>query len=302
MNDGHFFMELPLREQLEKKISEDIGILNYSTIPNNNTYTDVFDGKLYKSLRAKVGPGPLVTLTLNTDGVRVFKSKRKASLWPIQWFINEVPPHKRFKQGNIILSGIWFGSDPSFELYLKPFIKEMNDLDERKIVVKTDNTEKAVTVRLLLFSADLPAKCKVQKFKQFNGEFGCSCCIHPGFMVGSSTSSKYTNEDFPLRTHSSTLNLIGLFLSTGQSSFGIMGVSPLIGFKDFNLIDGTVIDYLHCVLEGITIFQGRHFIFFKHNIIFQGLLICYWISGLTLRITGKSTTLLLVEWRQSIKI
>lgn len=130
MNDGHFFMELPLREQIEKRISEDIGILDYNT-DNSGTgeITDIFDGELYKSLRSKVGPGPLVTLTLNTDGVRVFKSKRKASLWPIQWIINEVPPLRRFKLDNIILSGIWFGSDPCFELYLKPTVKELHDLD-----------------------------------------------------------------------------------------------------------------------------------------------------------------------------
>lgn len=252
MNDGHFFMELPLREQIEKRISQDSGILDYNTNSDPGYIADIFDGELYKSLRAKVGPVPLVTLTLNTDGVRVFKSKRKASLWPIQWIINEVPPHKRFKLDNILLSGIWFGSDPSFELYLKPLIKEMNDLDERKIIVNTSNTDKAVTVRVLLFSADLPAKSKCQKFKQFNGEFGCGYCLHPGFMVGASTSSKYTesSEEYSLRTHSSTLSLIGLFISTGQESFGVKGISPLIAFKDFDLINGTVIDYLHCVLEG----------------------------------------------------
>ncbi|XP_037041520.1 uncharacterized protein LOC119078151 [Bradysia coprophila] len=31
MNDGHFFMELPVREQIEKRVSEDISILDYNT-------------------------------------------------------------------------------------------------------------------------------------------------------------------------------------------------------------------------------------------------------------------------------
>lgn len=252
MNDGQFFMELPLREQIEKKIAQNIEILDYNTNSSTGDIADIFDGELYKSLRAKVGSGPLVTLTLNTDGVRVFKSKRKASLWPIQMFINEVPPHKRLKQENIILSGIWFGADPSFELYLKPLIKEMNDLDERKIIVSVNDTNKMVTVRILLMTADLPAKSKVLKMKQYNDEFGCSYCLHPGFMVGDSTSSKYTvsSEEYSLRTHSSTLSLMRLFLSTGKECLGVTGVSPLIGFKDFDLIRGCVIDYLHNVLEG----------------------------------------------------
>lgn len=100
-------------------------------------------------------------------------------------------------------------------------------------------TDKDVTVRVLLFSSDLPAKSKVLKMKQFNGEFGCSYCLHPGFMVGSSTSSKYTEstEEYSLRTHASTLALIRLLISTGLESFGITGISPLLAFKDFNLIN-----------------------------------------------------------------
>lgn len=104
MNDGNFFIELPLREQLEKKILEH-NILEYDTSSTLNYISDIFDGELYKSLRRKIGDVPFITLTLNTDGVRVFKSKRKASLWPIQLFINEVSPMKRFKTDNIILSG-----------------------------------------------------------------------------------------------------------------------------------------------------------------------------------------------------
>lgn len=259
MNDGHFFVELPLRDQIEKKLAENSDILTYNTdSSNSNDITDIFDGELYKSLRAKVGNGPLITLTLNTDGVRVYKSKRKASLWPIQLFINEVPPSKRLKQENIILSGIWFGSDPVFEVYFKPLIKEMKILDENKILAQKYNVSNVgVTVRILFTSADAPAKCKLLKLKQYNGEFGCTYCLHPGFMVGASTTSKYTlsSEGYRLRTHASTLALMNSWLSTGKEILGVMGVSPMIGFKDYDLIRGTIIDYLHCILEGFILFS-----------------------------------------------
>lgn len=258
MNDGHFFVELPLREQIEKKISENVHILDSRTNLNSPDMKDIFDGDLYQSLRAKVGDGPLITLTLNTDGVRVFKSKRKASLWPIQMFINEVAPNKRFKQSNIILTGIWFGKDPNFEIYLQPLNKELKDLDDNKINVIANNVNKTVTVRVFLVSADLPAKAKLMKMKQFNGEFGCSYCLHPGFMVGDSVTSKYTvsSEVYSLRTHSSTVALMKMNLSAGKEIFGVMGVSPLIGFRDYDLILGTVIDYLHCVLEGMLFLRN----------------------------------------------
>lgn len=257
MNDGHFFIELPLREQIENKLMENPDILNYNTGSSNTTdITDIFDGALYKSLRAKVGNVPLITLTLNTDGVRVFKSKRKASLWPIQMYINEVPPNKRLKAENIILNGIWFGTDPVFEIYLKPLVEELKTLDENKILAqKPEVGNVAVTVRLLFTSADAPARCKLLKLKQYNGEFGCTYCIHPGFMVGGSTTSKYTlaSETYRLRTHSSTVALMNSWLLSGDSILGIMGVSPLIGFKDYDLIRCTVIDYLHCILEGFIL-------------------------------------------------
>lgn len=51
--------------------------------------TDITDGELYNKTQVlkKVHK---VTLTLNTDGVQVFKSKTK-SLWPIQLIVNELP-------------------------------------------------------------------------------------------------------------------------------------------------------------------------------------------------------------------
>lgn len=235
MNGGNFFIELPLREQLITKISEN-NILEFDTSTNSNCISDIFDGELYKSLRRKIGNVPLITLTLNTDGVRVFKSKRKASLWPIQLFVNEVVPTKRFKIDNIILSGIWFGNDPAFELYMKPLIKELNDLEENKIQVLNNNVMKSVTVRVLLISTDLPAKSKWMKMKQYNGKFGCTYCLHPGFPVGESKTRKYilSSEEYNLRTHASTITLMKSYSETGEESLGVMGLSPMIGFKDYD--------------------------------------------------------------------
>lgn len=182
-----------------------------------------------------------------------FSSQRKRRVYGQFRCLLTITPNKRFKQANIILSGIWFGKDPNFEIYLKPLNTELKDLDDNKINVMTNNVKKTVTVRVLLTSMDLPAKAKVLKMKQFNGEFGCSHCLNPGFMIGNSTSSKYTlsSEEYSLRTHSSTVALMKLSFTTGKEIFGVMGVSPLIGFRDYDLILGTVIDYLHCILEGI---------------------------------------------------
>lgn len=252
MNNGHFFIELPLREQIEKKLSENADILTFNTKSNSADITDFFDGDLFKSLRAKVESGPLVTLTLNTDGVKVFKSKKKGSLWPIQMFINEVPRNKRLKIDNIILTGIWFGKDICFDLYFKPLTEELKSLDENKICANVNSVNELVTIRVLYISADSPAKCKFLKLKQYNGKFGCNYCLHPGVTVEDNNSSKYlvSSEKYSLRTHFSTVALMNAYLLTGKEHCGVIGVSPLIAFKDYDLIRGTIIDYMHVILEG----------------------------------------------------
>lgn len=262
MNEGHFFIQLPIRKQLEQKIV-DYDIVNYDTTPHSECITDVFDGTLYKSLRKKIGNQnqKLVTLTLNTDGVRVFKSKRKSSLWPLQFFINEINPLQRFKTKNILLSGIWYGKDPDFHLYMKPFTDELAELNRKKIKINSGTNCFEIVVRGIHMSCDTPARCKVLTMKQFNGSFGCTYCLHPGTIdiKSANNNRKYSifpKYEYPPRTHEDTVKLMNDFYISGEAIQGIMGVSPLIAIEDFNLIDGTPLDYFHCILEGCVDLLG----------------------------------------------
>lgn len=254
MNNGHFFIQLPLREQILKKLLRNPEILNLDTKSDPDNIRDVFDGTLYKSLKQKVNNEKLVTLTVNTDGVKVFKSKSQSSLWPIQMIINEIPASRRFKKENIILSGFWFGNTPDFDIYFKPFSDELNDLDEDKLQVAANNTIYKIVLRVLLITADTVARCKLLMFKQFNGAFGCTYCLHPGAKIADSNSHKYPvgESDYCRRTHSNSINLMKLALKTGECICGVKGISSLIAFKNYDLIRGTVIDYMHCVLEGVV--------------------------------------------------
>lgn len=67
-----------------------------------------------------------LTLTINTDGGSVFKSS-KASVWPLQCVLNELPPAVRFK--NTVLAGLWFGSThPDMQKFLGKFVSEFNSM------------------------------------------------------------------------------------------------------------------------------------------------------------------------------
>jgi hypothetical protein len=88
-----------------------------------------------------------VTLTLNTDGVKVFKSSKKGSLWPIQFVNNELDASVRYKPENIILCGLWFGGDPPMELFFKPLIEELIVFSKRYPLVEINNEKIFVQIK-----------------------------------------------------------------------------------------------------------------------------------------------------------
>lgn len=65
-----------------------------------------------------------------SDGVPVFKST-KFGIWPVYQVVNELPPHLRFLQENILLWGVWFGPEkPKMNTFLSPFVQDMKALRE----------------------------------------------------------------------------------------------------------------------------------------------------------------------------
>ncbi len=92
------------------------------------TMHDVLDGKEYMKHKDFLSKRGNVSLTLNTDGVALFKSSN-ISLWPIWVTINELPPHVRFNKSNLILAGLWYGDvKPTMTTFLFPFLEEVNML------------------------------------------------------------------------------------------------------------------------------------------------------------------------------
>ncbi len=80
------------------------------------TLTDIHDGSVY--LQHMHSDGFLrnpnnISLTMNTDGVQVFKSSG-ASLWPVYFLVNELPPQLRYRVHIIILVPIRLNAPCNF--------------------------------------------------------------------------------------------------------------------------------------------------------------------------------------------
>lgn len=111
INNGNYFIYIPLQQQIVRLLSNNkvfpyLTNRNLDTILGSNTVNDVTTSELYKELIVKHGLNPNdVSLTWNTDGIPIFHSSN-FSVWPLQAFVNELPPHLRNK--NILaLALVW---------------------------------------------------------------------------------------------------------------------------------------------------------------------------------------------------
>ena len=114
---------------------------------------------------------------------------------------------------------------------------------------------------------DAPAKCLMQNFVQFNGFSGCPYCLHRRTSVKTSarghTHAYPFNREDPLkgcgteRTHEETLqHAYEAHKSKLEGKYapvcGVKGYSWFRFIPGFDIIKDIAVDYMHCVLLGVT--------------------------------------------------
>jgi len=162
---------------------DDLSRYPKSTSLQDGNIHDVWNGDAVKPLIQKgcfLDYPEHLALSLSTDGVPVFKSSG-ATLWPVYLTIENLPPRIRFKNENTITCGLWFGpKKPAMNLLLLPVVKMLRSLYTIGISMAVPSGIKTIRAKLLNGVFDLVAKAPVINMKRFNGEYGCSTCIHPG--------------------------------------------------------------------------------------------------------------------------
>ena len=230
--------------------------------------TDVHDGKLYQTLISSPGNSGIITLTctFNTDGAALFHSSKR-SFWPILCFINEFPPHLRFKY--VILAGLWIGTkEPTpavMNMYLQPFVQQLNVLNTTGFewMYKEGKTLRFL-LKPLLCNVDSVARPILQNRVQYNGRYGCSWCYSFGDYVGGSIRFLLKEEDPKIRTHDSHITDMNAAIKIVQaqeakvikkkkSVNGVKGYSVLSNLKTLDMVWGFPRDYLHADLIGVVL-------------------------------------------------
>lgn len=143
----------------------------------------------------------------------------------------------------MITAGLFYDvNKPDFHKYLEPIVQEFEKLTIDGVVFNSENFRFIVTHS----TVDLPCKSALQCIVQYNGYSACSYCEHPGEKT--SVGVRYTvqnSQSNPLRSHSKMISTIQKVLKTGKTINGVKGLSPMVGFQFFDLINSFVIDYMH---------------------------------------------------------
>jgi hypothetical protein len=224
---------------------------------NENTITDIIDGSAYrKILHESCGKNEyILTAVLNTDGVNLYSSS-KVELWPIFLAVNELNPRARFSRQNLLLVAIWQGKGkPPFKSYFKSVGSQLNSLYKEGIHLQIDGENIKVRLKIICGVFDLPAKAEVLNMMYFNGQFACITCEEPGVTVkqGKGTARCYPDRkgQYKLRKHDEVTAC--MMVGTNKKPVkGFKGISGLASVESFDLVEGTVPDYMHGVLLGIT--------------------------------------------------
>ncbi|KAL7295017.1 hypothetical protein TKK_0011620 [Trichogramma kaykai] len=231
-------------------------------LPNQTCIEDVYDGERYQKFRAELPfqlQNSFITMVINTDGAPKYKSSKK-SIWPLYIMVNELPKQDRLN--NIICCGLWFNKNkPIMSVFLQKFVDMLNVITTTGIPCKIKN--KNITIRPFVVSCcvDAPARAAVQGIKQFNGNYGCNWCLHPGWKDG---AMLYPLRSIlpQLRTHQETVSIMLNVLEESEAPLGIKYPSPLINLPNFDIIEGMIPDYMHCCLEGVAAKMLDYFLYY----------------------------------------
>lgn len=246
------FISIPFRNHLEKILEKNSDHLSFDFCSPTTGICDVHDSIYFQHLRNSM-EDTFITLTLSTDGAVVFKATKDKSLWPLQFIINEIDKNHRFRRENIFCSTIAFGKTPNMQVFMKPFIEEINQINADGGLSFTMKSGERKTVKIypMIFTGDIIAKQYVLNKSSFHGYMGCSYCLHKGTLVNGQVY--YCKRDnAPARTNDkSRADMLAAHASQKRIN-GYNGVSALMAFQNFDVVWQAVIDKMHNIDIGVT--------------------------------------------------
>ncbi|XP_047138945.2 uncharacterized protein LOC124814894 [Hydra vulgaris] len=186
-----------------------------------------------------------IHLLMSTDGGEPY-TKKKITMWPFHAIILDLPSYKRFLFENTLLLGLWFSLlKPNWNAYLKEYINGKLFETPHEI-----NNIQVVVFHIVGFVFDLPAVASIINHKQYNGEFGCHYCEHPGRTIerkhGSARIYSHSDTNYNLKTSEMYAIYARLAEKSKVSVFGIKGSNIFSDISFIKVPDMILIDVYIC--------------------------------------------------------
>lgn len=257
---NNYFIYIPILQQIMHTLDKYLDLIIHTIGQERKEHelSDVFDSNVYKEASLKCGEQILLPLSVNLDGAKIFNSS-KSTLWPIQIIQHYLPASIRFRRENLLIVGLYCGPEkPNVSHIMAPFANEMRLLRQKGIFTMHENELLHFSPAVLFCVCDLPARAEVQNVKP-SGYFGCACCVIKGEAVKNpKTHRSYVRflkvqQPEILRTHTDAITVGYDALRGGaiMNPKGLKGLSCMVAFKDFNLVDSFALDWMHGVCIGI---------------------------------------------------
>ena len=148
--------------------------------------SDIYDGRVWSDF---MNPGGVpflsvpynLALSINVDWFQPFKHSTYAT-GAIYMAIQNLPRDERYNRENVMLIGVIPGPrEPKKEMnsYLRPLVKELNQLWDGVMMQCASGTPVIVRAALICTACDIPAARKVSGFLGHSAYRACSRCLKP---------------------------------------------------------------------------------------------------------------------------
>lgn len=240
------FVTIPLKSHLQNVLERNSDKLTFDYDQRSAVIRDVHDALYFQLLRNNYPSTSFITMSFSVDGASLFKATKEKSVWPLQFIVNEINLEDRFKRENVLCSAVSYGKTPNMQVFLKPFINEINQINaEGGLTFKMKSGEtKTVMIQPMIFTGDILAKQYVLNKASFHGYDGCSYCLHHGNLVEGRV--RYNGQhDAAIRTNENVrADMIQAEMSNNKVN-GYKGVSALLAINNFDVVWQVAIDKMH---------------------------------------------------------
>jgi hypothetical protein len=196
-------------------------IVDYRNVLTRNTVSDICNSGFSRNMEISFNT---ISFLLFVDGAS-FNKSLSGTVWAIMAMVCNLPPILRTTFYNIIkliyINGTKFNFNSIFENYLNDF----KNLLKNGIIIESLNLTIKIFIHGLI--SDSPARSKVCNTKQFNGEYGCLFCLHPGQNLKRTRVYPYSKNIYRLRDNGTYNLALENLNSKGESYCGIKGTIVL---------------------------------------------------------------------------